>query len=541
MFYIYQHFQDSEKIHQIDTDSDLLTIEDDSLYPYVNNDIEYGLFEDIVESYHLDSQIKDDFQCDPDCYIQSSESTKDDHLNICTHNYQHITQNTDDLSDTTQQNVLYSNEESMLSFTDNTDMHCDYSISTHTPDTENINDTHTNFMPKYPAIHSQRKHAYRDTFGDAHIQYHDFDNKDLLPVKDKYTALLQQELQNPYWNFHDPITTKSYQISKDMDIETMPHTMYFTGDPNTAIKINQVPYQTIEYNDNGMFTTKLMNDTPIEIFIDNGATPSILPLRTYNKFPVVHTYPKTKSNTPIHTGGGLITSHFLLEIPLKLQHQAIQIKALVCDSECPYDLILGRTSMAQLSAWQDYTTNKLYIQQISIPLTVRNNIQILPGKTGIVTLTLQSNKTSFIPRHTIMGKGIAYVKLLDQNLPLKPIEIELENNRCCLEVHNTSDSTVEFLHGQEMAYFDARSKGLVQINNSKHFLIDQYLHDRMTPATLSPSPLAYEKPIHPTEMPCITTHTELPIDDTNKSTPDDKYPWLDPDDVRRNMTDKEIL
>ena len=92
-----------------------------------------------------------------------------------------------------------------------------------------------------------------------------------------------------------------------------------------------------------------------------------------------------------------------------------------------------------------------------------------------------------------------------------------------------------------MAYFDARSKGLVQINNSKHFLIDQYLHDRMTPATLSPSPLAYEKLIHPTEMPHITTCTELPVDNTNKSTPDDKYPWLDPDDVRRNMTDKEIL
>ena len=72
--------------------------------------------------------------------------------------------------------------------------------------------------------------------------------------------------------------TKSYQISKDMDIETMPHAMYFTGDSNTVIKINQVPYQTIEYNDNSMFTTKLMNDTPIEIFIDNGATPSILPI-----------------------------------------------------------------------------------------------------------------------------------------------------------------------------------------------------------------------------------------------------------------------
>ena len=104
LFYIYTHFQDSEKIHQIDTDSDVLTAQEDSLYPYVNNDIEYRLFEDIVESYHLDSQIKDDFQCDPDCYTQTSQLTKDDQPNICTHDYQHIAQNIDDLNDPTQQN-----------------------------------------------------------------------------------------------------------------------------------------------------------------------------------------------------------------------------------------------------------------------------------------------------------------------------------------------------------------------------------------------------------------------------------------------------
>ena len=42
-------------------------------------------------------------------------------------------------------------------------------------------------------------------------------------------------------------------------------------------------------------------------------------------------------------------------------------------------------------------------------------------------------------------------------------------------------------------------------------------------------------------MPCIITCTELPVDNTKKSTSDDKYPWLDSDDIRRNMTDKEIL
>ena len=73
--------------------------------------------------------------------------------------------------------------------------------------------------------------------------------------------------------------------------------------------------------------------------------------------------------------------------------------------------------MAQLSAWQDYAAHKLYLQQILIPLTVRNNIHILPGKTGVLSLTLRPNKTSFTPRHTIIGKGIAYMKPLDQIYP----------------------------------------------------------------------------------------------------------------------------
>ena len=321
-------------------------------------------------------------------YSYQQEWMVDDHTNTCTHEYHHIAQSIQDLSDNTQQNSLHSFEENASSFAEDNATPCDFKITDHHSITENANDTNIPCVPKQSGIHSQRKHMSRNTFGKSNIQYHDFDNQDSLTFTDKYTALLQQELQNPYWNSHNPIMTKNYKISKDMDIESMPHAMYFMDDPDTVTKINHVPYQTIVYNDNGMFTAKLMNGTPIEIFIDTGATPSILPLCTYNKFPILYTYPRTESNTPIHRGGGLIKSHFWLEILLKLDHQTIQIKALVCDSECPYDLILGWTSMAQLSAWQDYTSHKLYIQQISIPLMVRNNILVLPGKTGIVSLTL---------------------------------------------------------------------------------------------------------------------------------------------------------
>ena len=334
--------------------------------------------------------------------------------------------------------------------------------------------------------------------------------------------MLQQELQNPYWHLHDPVTTKSYQISTEMDIETMPHVMYFSGNAKTVTKINHVPYhQTVQYDDKGMFPAQLMDNTPIQVFIDNGATPSIFSISTYNKHPVLQKYPKTKSTTPIHTGGGTIKSHFWIEL---------LIKVLVCDLECPYDILIGRTSLAHLSAWQDYTTNKLYIKQISIPTVAKNNVRILPGQTGIVSAALKAGKTTFTPTNTIMGKGVAYVRLFASRLPLGPIEVEPENNKCCLEIHNSSDSTVEFTFGKEIGYFDAQSKGLVQANNSKHFPIDQYLHDKITPSTLGPQPIAYDKKVDPSEMPRTLTCTDTITDDTNVLTKDDKYPWLDPDD-----------
>ena len=124
-------------------------------------------------------------------------------------------------------------------FTSDTSTQCAFNIVRNNAETETEKP-----MEEIPqnntSIHFHNKHKYRDTFRDALIQYHDFDNGDAFNYKDKYTALLQQELQNPYWCLHDPVTTKSYQISTEMDIETMPHIMYFSDTPETVTKINHV-------------------------------------------------------------------------------------------------------------------------------------------------------------------------------------------------------------------------------------------------------------------------------------------------------------
>ena len=111
-------------------------------------------------------------------------------------------------------------------FTIDTTTLCDYNITDDVLNSDSIWESKSKITQPM-GIYSQSKHKYTSVFGDSNIQYHDLYNGDTLTFKDKYTALLKQELQNLYWCLHDPITTKSYQISSEMDIETMPHAMYF--------------------------------------------------------------------------------------------------------------------------------------------------------------------------------------------------------------------------------------------------------------------------------------------------------------------------
>ena len=79
-------------------------------------------------------------------------------------------------------------------FTTNTTTPCDYNTTEGVTNSDTISENKSQIISPM-GIHSQSKHKYRNVFGDLNMQYHDFNNGDALTFKDKYTALLQQELQ----------------------------------------------------------------------------------------------------------------------------------------------------------------------------------------------------------------------------------------------------------------------------------------------------------------------------------------------------------
>ena len=141
-------------MYQLDPKTKTPVPDDDPLYPYINNDIEYGLFEVIVDSYYLDNQIKDNFQCNHNCYSHQQESTVDDHSISCTHAYDRIVQHIQDLSESTQQHTLHSMEENASLFTDDAATPCDFNITNQNSLTENTNDTNISHPLKQFGVHA---------------------------------------------------------------------------------------------------------------------------------------------------------------------------------------------------------------------------------------------------------------------------------------------------------------------------------------------------------------------------------------------------
>ena len=154
--YICQHFQDSKKIYESDPDV-AMQVSDNTLYPHINNNIKYGLFEDVINSYYLDSQIKDDFNCNKDCYTNTQHTQQEQQLTPCTLAYDHITQHINNLADNTQQNTFYAMEENASLFTSDTTTPCDFIVTEDTLDLE-INSKCKSNSKTLLGIHSQSKH-----------------------------------------------------------------------------------------------------------------------------------------------------------------------------------------------------------------------------------------------------------------------------------------------------------------------------------------------------------------------------------------------
>ena len=95
-----------------------------------------------------------------------------------------------------------------------------------------------------------------------------------------------------------------------------------------------------------MMTGTYDNTRDIPIYIDNGSTLNIMPTHFYDKAYYLHHLPKAPTGAQtIHTGNGLVKTHFWIDILLNVQGCMIQFKLLVCDTQAQTGILLSKMAL----------------------------------------------------------------------------------------------------------------------------------------------------------------------------------------------------
>ena len=338
---------------------------------------------------------------------------------------------------------------------------------------------------------------------------------------------------------------ETFQYSHDTSTKHVLVQGVYVGSASPLIAdIKTQPYSMLTYTDDGMMTGTYDNTHDIPIYIDNGLTLNIMPTHFYDNAYYLHHLPKAPTAAQmIHTGNGPIKMRFWIDILLTVQGCMMQFKLLVCDTQTQTGILLSKMALEQLQTWQDYSTNTLYVKQTTIPLHATQNIELLPDHK--TTIELIADRTNELQCDEIMqGQGIVWAWSNDSSKPLQPIVATFHNDKMLITFENTTGQTQHISKGAKVAVLDMHSKDGAMTNFEWDIPTDDegnlVLYAHTFASSLEPTKLANEDPV-------LQADTKISVSQTpNKHTidignTDDPYPWLDPDDPRRTMTDEEIL
>ena len=542
MLFVYHHFAEhemvNEDIHETDTNNR-------DPYSALSTNIEYSLYEDPLETYNFLAEIENENGCTAKCYMHTIDpemkeipvKCKSDHTDYI---YKENFENNPETM-----NEIWLQENVNPKFYENIEKECKIEKE-HVHIKENT-ESSSGRAYQHDDIHFYRQYRTEVPNYD-HIYIHDFNN--FIEYNDEDEMLKESLMNNEYSNIENVNDTETYAYKHDnySSADTI-RSMYFTGTESEVVKTNETHYQKLKYQNHNIVSGIIGNKYKVNIIIDNGATYSIMSTKMYKTMPELRTIPKIPlaQDISINTGNGTIKCHFWIEIPIKIEQIEMQIRMLVCDTLAEPGILLGRNTLQELAAWQDYTANTIFIAQISIPLVAMQAVNIPPGEAKQITMRLRFNSCSYNTLEDFCGRGIIYTKHPhDPFMPYVASEVTIINNKAQIKIRNTLESNINIKENEIVAYLDCRSKGKFLTLEAEHERNEQvydilFNEHEIVHKTLTPEPIAKERIMHPCEAPRIAQRTQTQIDDTNICTKEDKLPWLEKDDPRRKMTDKEIL
>ena len=221
----------------------------------------------------------------------------------------------------------------------------------------------------------------------------------------------------------------------------------------------------------------------------------------------------------IQVGNGQCVSVlFIIPVIIDVHGNRFKIYTLVSEIHENVDLVLGIKNVFKLGGVINSRDCCFKFLNRSVPIYPEKEIILKPNEQKLVKV-----KTPFIDEIS----GIAIIKILIGGIySTLLIKLKFTCNKAMLDILNRGKDTMIFKPEEMIGIVDLRSLGYYKI---KQGILQQNLSRYYR----------FEK----AEKLCkyFNKFVNTIKKEREQKSPKDDYPWLDPDDERRHMTDKEIL
>ena len=180
----------------------------------------------------------------------------------------------------------------------------------------------------------------------------------------------------------------------------------------------------------------------------------------------------------------------------------------------------------------------------AIPLIVTQGATISPNQRKVVTAELKVTDPK-LRKKPIQGDTVTWITTNKEGFPFVPVVSEYTANKTSIGFKNNSETTQSLHKGQIIGYLDLQSKDRSLTHMQWLILMHHNLHDYILyghtfASAIEKQSLAQEDIQKQLNNRFEVRKTPIEVIQSNE-TDTDPFPWLDKDDPRRNLTNRQIL
>ena len=263
-----------------------------------------------------------------------------------------------------------------------------------------------------------------------------------------------------------------------------------------------------------------MDGTECQLLLDTGVSKSFMSESFYMWCKSLHSLWKFASRTQrIRVGNGqCISVLFIIPVIVDIHGHRFEIYTLVSEIHENIDLVLGIKNVFELEGVINSRDWCFKFLNRPVPIFPEKEIILKPSEQKLVKV-----KAPFIDEIS----GMAIIKILDRGTySTLLIKLKFTWNKAVLDIVNKGRDTMIFKPGKMIGIIDLRSLGYYKI---KQGILQQNLSRYYRFEKAEKLCKYFNKFMNTLKKEC------------EQKSPRDNYPWLDPDDDRRHMRDREIL